>query len=115
MGSQQKVDNVFAHLSGGLNEPSNITVDEILAVGAGIGGGFVHTSELLPMKYQEAMNKDPVEWSAAVDKEHERMDKHKVFKAVNKKDVPADAKVLTSTWAMKLKADGTKRAFLNAR
>ena len=34
---------------------------------------------------------------------------------MNKKDVPADAKVLTSTWAMKLKADGTKRARLNAR
>ena len=98
-----------------INEPSNITVDEILAAGAGIGGGFVHTSELLPMKYQEAMNKDPEEWSAAVDKEHERMDKHKVFKAVNKKDVPADAKVLTLTWAMKLKADGTKRACLNAQ
>ena len=29
--------------------------------------------------------------------------------------VPADAKVLTSTWAMKQKANGTKHARLNAR
>ena len=29
---------------------------EIQAVGAGIGGGFDHTSELKVMKYEEAIN-----------------------------------------------------------
>lgn len=28
---------------------------EVALVGAGIGGGFVHTSELIPMKFEEAM------------------------------------------------------------
>jgi len=33
---------------------------KILTVGAGISGGFTHTSELIPMKYDEAMKKDPI-------------------------------------------------------
>ena len=57
-------------------------VSEIMAVGAGIGGGFTHTSELKPMKYEEAMKKDPVGWGKAVDKEHQRMTDHAVFKVV---------------------------------
>ena len=35
---------------------------EIAAVGAGIGGGFNHTTELQPMKYNEAIKKDPIGW-----------------------------------------------------
>jgi hypothetical protein len=89
--------------------------DEIMAVGAGIGGGFEHTSELIPMKYNEAMKKDPKGWGAAIEQEHERMIKHKVWKAVPEESVPKEAKILTSTWAMKQKADGTKRARINAR
>ena len=90
-------------------------VSEIMAVGAGIGGGFLHTSELKPMKYEEAMAKDPDGWGKAVKKEYDRMKEHEVFQAVKKEDVPKGAKVLTSTWAMKQKADGTLRARLNAR
>jgi len=97
-------------------EVCNTTVDEIMAVGAGIGGGFTHTSELIPMKYEQAMaTPNAKEWEKAVDKEHGRMKDHNVFKVVKKEDVPEDAKVLTSTWAMKQKADGTKRARINAR
>ena len=73
------------------------TVAKITAVGAGIGGGFVHTNELRPMKYDEAMRKDPVGWTKSVDGKHQRMVDHKVFKTVKKKDVPPDAKILTST------------------
>ena len=85
-------------------------VEEIMAVGAGIGGGFTHTSELIPMKYDEAIAKDPQGWQKAVDQEHDRMVKHKVWEAVPWETVPKEAKVLSTTWAMKQKADGTKRA-----
>jgi hypothetical protein len=43
------------------------------------------------------------------------MKKHDVWKAIPKNRVPADSKVLSSTWAMKKKSNGTYRARLNAR
>ena len=106
--------------SGRIVRPPNRLIEEdelteIMTVGAGIGGGFSHTSDLIPMKYEEAMQKDPKGWKESVDKEHQRMVDHKVFKPVKKDDLPENAKILTSTWAMKLKADGTKRARINAR
>ena len=61
------------------------------------------------MKDHEAMIKDPKVWTEAVLKEHERMEKCGVFLPIK------DAKILTSTWSMKLKADETKRARLNVR
>jgi len=67
------------------------------------------------MKYHEAMKKDPKGWKEAVKKEHERMVEHGVFRPIDKNQVPKNSKILTSTWSMKLKADGTKRARLNAR
>ena len=89
---------------------------EVLAVGAGIGGGFQDTSELKPMKYKEAMKtKDANEWQKAVEQEHERMISRSVWKAVKRKDIPDTAKILTTTWTMKKKANGTYRARLNAR
>ena len=88
---------------------------EICFVGAGLGGGFANTSELKPMKYDEAMARDPIGWGKAVDKEHTKMVDDEVFKAVKIKDLPADAKVLTTAWAMKQKANGAKRARLVAR
>ena len=99
-----------------IEEIEGITVDEIMAVGAGIGGGFIHTSELRPMKYEEAMATPKAkEWEKAVEKEYQRMVDHGVFKTIKMKDVPKNAKILSSTWAMKQKADGTLRARLNAR
>lgn len=92
---------------------------EFSCVGAGIGGGFADTSELHVMKYNEAMQmadaKEVEEWHDAVAEEKERMDLHGVFQAVPMNEVPKGAKILTSTWAMKKKANGTKRARLNAR
>ena len=92
---------------------------EFSCVGAGIGGGFTDTSELHVMKYDEAMHmaddKEVEEWHDAVAEEKGRMDRHGVFQAVPMNDVPAGAKILSSTWAMKKKANGTKRARLNAR
>jgi hypothetical protein len=38
-----------------------------------------------------------------------------VFEETKREDVPEGSKILTSTWAMKKKADGTQRARINAR
>ena len=89
--------------------------DEVAGVGAGLGGGFFNTSELRPMKYKEAMKVDREGWTKAVREEHERMVANDVWRAVKKKDVPSGAKILTSTWACKLKSNGTKRARINGR
>ena len=43
------------------------------------------------------------------------MKKHKVWEVEKREDVPADAKVLTLTWAMKKKSNGKFRARVNAR
>ena len=85
--------------------------EEIACVGAGIGGGFENTSELKVMKYKEAMETDEREnWKKSVEEEHERMKKYKVWEPIEEKNVPEDATVITSTWAMKKKSNGKYRA-----
>jgi hypothetical protein len=89
---------------------------EIACVGAGIGGGFSDTHELHVMKYNEAMaTNDRKKWEIAVKEEKKRMDDSGVFQPIPRDKVPKGAKILTSTWAMKKKANGTFRARLNAR
>ena len=89
---------------------------ELAAVGAGLGGGFEHTSELKVLKFKQAMKtKDRVEWLKAVEEEHKKMEKYKVWTPVKLSKVPKGAKVLSTTWAMKKKANGVFRARLNAR
>jgi hypothetical protein len=84
-------------------------------VGAGIGGGFVDTQELHVMKFNEAMQtRDKNKWLKAVAEEHNRMKKYEVFKAVKRSELPRNAKVLSTTWAMKKKANGKFRARLTA-
>ena len=90
-------------------------MSEMTLVGAGIGGGFVDTNELHVMKFKEAMaRKDADKWQEAVDEEHEHMMKHKVWEPVPVENVPKGSKILTSTWAMKKKANRTYRARMNA-
>ena len=89
---------------------------EIACVGAGVGGGFDNTTELHVMKYNEAMkSRDKMHWKKAVREEYNRMEENRVWSPVAKSDVPHDAKILSSTWAMKKKANGTFRARLNGR
>jgi hypothetical protein len=81
----------------------------------GVGGGLNHTEELHVLTYEQAMKSSKHrEWKDAVAEEHDRMVQHGVFIPVPINDIPADAKRITSTWAMKQKADGTKRARLAA-
>jgi hypothetical protein len=42
-------------------------------------------------------------------------EKYKVFKPVPRSNLPDGKKVLTTTWAFKIKANGTRRGWLNAR
>ena len=89
---------------------------EIAAVGAALGGGFTHTTELKPMKYKEAMaSKDRASWIEAMEVEHQKMMKMKVWKRIKKDLVPKGAKILSTTWAMKKKSNGVFRARINAR
>jgi hypothetical protein len=89
---------------------------EIACVGAGLGGGFENTNELHVMKYNAAMNgPDAKHWVIGVDEEHDRMEKHQVFESTPRENLPHNTKVMTSTWAMKKKANGAFRARLNAR
>eukprot|EP00957_Ditylum_brightwellii_P125058 9532580-Ditylum_brightwellii.AAC.1 len=98
-----------------IDSKSLLQEQECRFVGAA-GDGFNHTSKLKVMTYDQAMQtKDKVVWNQAVTKEHDKMVKYKVWQPVPKGEVPAYAKVLTSTWAMKPKASGAKRARLNAR
>jgi hypothetical protein len=98
------------------NLPCTEEINEVGLVGAGIGGGFKHTGELKVMKYKEAMNSlDKTKWEQGVETEHEKMKTYQVFKPVDVEEVPQDAKILTSTWVMRKKADGTCRARLTAR
>jgi hypothetical protein len=89
---------------------------EIACVGAGIGGGFAHTSELHVKKYKQAMaSPDKDKWKEAVEAEHENLKKFNVFKPVLRESLPRGTKVITSTWAMKKKANGRYKARINAR
>ena len=84
---------------------------EICCVGAGLGGGFENTKELKVKTYDESMNsKDKKEWEASVEKEHDRFVTNKCREVVEAKDLPDDAVVIDSTWAMKKKANGDYRS-----
>jgi hypothetical protein len=88
---------------------------EITLIGA-TGEGFSHTSELQVMNYKQAMaSKDAAAWQVEVDKEHQRMVDNDVWEVIPKSEVPKDTKILNSVWAMKPKADGSKRARMNAK
>ena len=54
-------------------------------------------------------------WEVRVKEEHKRMQKHKVWEAVPHEALPKGNKIMTSTWAMKKKANGTYHARMNAR
>jgi hypothetical protein len=86
-------------------------------IGAGIlGGGFDNTSELHVMKFDEVMSKDnKSNWDQAVAKEYERMRNHNTWQEVDCGTIPKGTKIITSTWAIKKKANSTYRARLNAR
>jgi hypothetical protein len=62
-----------------------------------------------------ATEEDREKWTKAVDEEYQRMADYSVFKPVPRSSLPDGAKILTSTWAMKKKANGVFGARLTAR
>ena len=88
---------------------------ESALVGA-TGSAFHHTTELQVMKLYEALQSEDKEaWEAAVADELDRFKKHSVFEVVEKRNIPARTRPLTTTWNMKKKANGTFRARLTIR
>ena len=68
------------------------------------------------MKYKAAMETQDIKnWEAAVEEERKNMEKYSVWKLRRLKDVPIGEKVITSTWFMKKKANGTYHAILYVR
>jgi Reverse transcriptase (RNA-dependent DNA polymerase) len=90
-----------------------IKMYETTLVGAGIGGGFNHSSELNVIKYNEAMWAKDLEeltkWIKGWTKYMPKFLFNKVWVAVLK----GDHKDVTMTWALKLKANGVVRARCN--
>ena len=81
---------------------------ELALIGAGVGGGIKHTSELKVLNYKKSMQSpDADEWRKEVRNEKARFDKYNALTAVPRSLLPKGAKVLTTTWAMKLKSNGT--------
>jgi hypothetical protein len=98
---------------------ASLEENEVQCMGAAIVRGFENTKELHVMKYNQAINQGTPEectaWKQTVKEEYEWMVKHLMFKVTPHDKVPEDVTVLTSTWVMKKKANGTHRACLNAR
>ena len=85
-------------------------------VGAGIGDGIANTKELRVMKFKEAMaTNDSDKWLEAVEEEYKKMTGMNVWHSVNVDKLPRNSRVLSTTWAMKKKANGTYRARLTGR
>ena len=81
---KEGLDNEIACVSAGLGSAALSDSDELGCVGAGVGSGFDHTSELHVMKFKQAMKSaDKENWEKAVNEEHERMVKHKVWRCAS--------------------------------
>jgi Reverse transcriptase (RNA-dependent DNA polymerase) len=87
---------------------------DIALVGAA-DGVVKDTNQLRAMKLKEAMQTDQDGWSVAVKEEYRRMVDNDIFKIIHCKDVLRGRKVICTTWAMKQKVNGVKRARLVAR
>jgi hypothetical protein len=91
---------------------------EMALVGAGVGGGFGHTSELDVKKYNQAMQSTDLEeltkWVKGIDEEHARFLFDDVWVAVLKGEYENVIPTIM-TWALKLKASGVVRARCNVR
>ena len=84
-------------------------------VGASIGSGIANTNELKVIGYDEAMQrKDKNEWVISINEEHDRMMKNKGWMVVKKNDVPKNADIIDSMWAMKKKVSGQYHTCLAA-
>jgi hypothetical protein len=88
---------------------------EMAMVGTGVGGGFVNTN-VHTMTFEQAMaSPDKNEWLKAVDEEYENMEENGVFQVTQTCDVPQGAKILSTTWVLKKKANGRRKGRITAQ
>jgi hypothetical protein len=114
LGLTKAEENYFALLDQGYE--AEFDPEELICIGAAPGGGFENTQELHVKKYKDVMKgPDKQKWENVVFQEHERMVENQVWRAVPKKDVSRNSKVMPSTWAMNKKLNGIYRARLSAR
>ncbi len=94
----------------------NNSISEYINAGAGVGGGFTNTNELCVMKDHEAINgPDGKKWKTKVKTEHGRMVESGVFEKVKLSELPNEAKIIHTTWAMKKKCNRTLRGRIIVR
>ena len=79
-----ELESEIACVAMGLGSTGISDGDELGCVGAGLGRGFDHTSELHVMKFKQGMRlSDKEHWMKAINEKHEQMHKHKVWKPVD--------------------------------
>jgi hypothetical protein len=84
--------NYYALLDQG--DEAEFDPEELICVGAALGGGFQNTQELHVKKYKDAMQgRDKDKWDEADFEEHDRMVKNQVWSAIPKKDFPKYSKI----------------------
>ena len=89
---------------------------ELILVRAGLGGGFINTTELKVMNYKEATKgKNKNDWIKEVANEKSWFDRFNTLTVVKKKEIPKGAKIMTSTWDTKHKVNGKLCGRLNAQ
>jgi hypothetical protein len=80
--------------------------DEIILFGAGIGEGIKHTAELHVLNFKNAMKRpDKEQWEKAIEDKHKWMIENKVWVPIKHENMGKNVKILSSTWAMKKKAN----------
>src|SRR5688572_24587061 len=91
-------------------------LDKISNVGMAKGVDYKNTQELMVLKFKKSMQSENCDgWLKAVDTKYEKFFRYGVWELVPEIEVPADAKILTSMWAMKKKANGVLWARLDAK
>ena len=89
---------------------------ELSLVGAGVGGGITHTRELRVLNFKKAMHSpDANDWRNEINKGKVQFDKYNPLTLVTRSSIPKSSKVLTTTWAFKMKSNGDRRGRLDAR
>ena len=80
----------------------SLRIMELVLIGADIGGGIRHTSELKVLNYKKAMQgPDAEEWRKEIRDKKAQFNKYNALTAVPRSLLPKCAKVLMTTWAMK--------------
>jgi hypothetical protein len=88
---------------------------ETALVGAA-GNKFGNTADLNVLNYKQSMESPHRDkYVEGIDEEQYKMSRNEVFEEVHVDDIPPGTKLLDSTWANKLRADGLTRCHLAIR